>query len=358
MIKSFHIRNFKNIENLEIPLFKRINLIVGKNSVGKSTLLEAISIYLADGDESYIRDVLRERGESISLKREDADYGNIVKQHYLSLFSGWREDYSKDFCINLEEAGKDALRIRQVYISEFQDSINTKYQLLHQEDVDGGDSHYAISSKGLLVEKAGNVSIINYNRQRQSAMKPFPFQMVMAFELDRFSNAYLFDKVSLSSDEDYIIKALNIINPDIERIAFVADDNDSRYRIPKVSLRDSDKRVRLSSMGDGLNRVLTIILSLLNAKDGVLLLDEFEAGLHYSIQKKLWEIIFFLAEELNVQVFVTTHSSDSVRSFGLVNQKEQGLLIRLEQRTSGIVSVGYEDNSEIVFAAENQIELR
>ena len=123
-------------------------------------------------------------------------------------------------------------------------------------------------------------------------------------------------------------------------------------------MKDTGRRVHLSSMGDGLNRVLTIILSLLNCKNGVLLLDEFETGLHYSVQKQLWDIIFLLAEELNVQVFVTSHSFDCLKAFAEANVSEQGMLIRLEQRSAGIEPVCYTENKDIMFAAENDIELR
>ncbi len=78
-------------------------------------------------------------------------------------------------------------------------------------------------------------------------------------------------------------------------------------RVPVVVLRDSAKRYRLSSMGDGINRVLTIILALLNCKDGILLIDEFENGLHHSVQSQLWKIIFELSEELNIQRCLPQH---------------------------------------------------
>ena len=148
------------------------------------------------------------------------------------------------------------------------------------------------------------------------------------------------------------------VNENIDRITFVNDELRERFRIPVVSLKDTGRRVHLSSMGDGLNRILTIILSMLNCKNGVLLLDEFETGLHYSVQKQLWEIIFLLAVELNVQVFVTSHSFDCLKAFAETNVSEQGMLIRLEQRNSGIEPVCYTANNDILFAAENDIELR
>ena len=97
MINSFVIRNFKNIENLTIPKLRRVNLIVGKNSVGKSTLLEAIAVYLSKGDESCLKDILAGRGESPFNRTNELDYAPQVKEHYLSLFRGWEENYSREF---------------------------------------------------------------------------------------------------------------------------------------------------------------------------------------------------------------------------------------------------------------------
>ena len=60
MIQSLKIRNFKNLSGLNIPKLSRINLISGKNNVGKSSLLEAIGVYI---DDSELLNVVEERGE-------------------------------------------------------------------------------------------------------------------------------------------------------------------------------------------------------------------------------------------------------------------------------------------------------
>lgn len=366
MIQSFYIQNFKNFRELSLPLLKHVNLIVGKNNVGKSTLLEAIAVYLSEGDEFCLKDILTARGEELLYSRQSDDIRDIVKDRLLSLFHDWEENYSKDYCIRLAEHQDNPVTINQVYITDYRkDGIadGKALYVYHQEDIDAADGKLTITTGGLFSKKTdgGGANIIRYDHALPFAAKPFkkvPYQMVHTVDFNSSSNAILYDKISLSPLEDYIVKALNIINDNIDRITFVTEELRDRYRIPVVSLKDSGKRVRLSSMGDGLNRVLTIILSLLNSKDGVLLLDEFETGLHYSVQKQLWEIIFMLAEELNIQVFVTSHSSDCLKSFSKANSNEQGMLIRLEQRKSGIIPVCYTDNNDIVFASENNIELR
>ena len=65
-----------------------------------------------------------------------------------------------------------------------------------------------------------------------------------------------------------------------------------------------------------------------------------------------------LAEELDVQVFATSHSTDCVKSFASINKQGQGMLFRLENRKDEIIAVGYEDSEELRFATMNNIEIR
>lgn len=362
MIDSFIIRNFKNIENLVIPKLARVNLIVGKNSVGKSTLLEALTIFLSQGDEYTLKEILAGRGENIKQHRQDSDFATIAKDHYLSLFKDWEENYSNSFFILVGESENNAVKLNQVFIQEYRDDEDyVVRKVFNQEDLTGDELSQSALKHGLSVlYNNGKMRILSYDR---AGLLPVTngkqkYQIVHTLDFDSNMNAQLFDRVSLSSEEQYIIQALNIINPDIDRISFVSEGSSERVRIPVVSLKSNGRRVRLSTMGDGINRILTIILSLLNAKDGVLLLDEFETGLHYSVQKQLWEIVFMLAQELNTQVFVTSHSSDCLHSFAQVNVNGEGMLIRLENRQKGIFPVCYFDNNDIAFAADNDIELR
>lgn len=366
MMESFYIQNFKNFEELTLNQLRRVNLIVGKNSVGKSTLLEAIAVYLSDGDENCLKEIIAGRGERVLLYgKQNEVLLDVIKERFLSLFHEWKENYSKFFCIKLAEKMDDPLTIQQVYISDYRNNGmegNQTLYIYNQEDIDENGAKLSITANGLKATKAnGETNLIRYDNVRSFAIKTykrFPYQMIHAADFDSTDNAALYDKISLSPLENYIVEALKIINENIDRIAFVNEGGGDLFRIPVVSLKGTGRRVHLSSMGDGLNRVLTIILSLLNCKDGVLLLDEFETGLHYSVQKQLWKIIFKLAEELNIQIFVTSHSFDCLKAFAEANVSEQGMLIRLEQRSKGIEPVCYTENKDILFAANNNIELR
>jgi len=72
---------------------------------------------------------------------------------------------------------------------------------------------------------------------------------------------------------------------------------------------------------------------MVNAENGVLLIDEFENGLYWEVQEQLWPVIFKMAEELNVQVFATTHSNDCLKGFvnAWAERPELGAVYRLER---------------------------
>ena len=147
----------------------------------------------------------------------------------------------------------------------------------------------------------------------------------------------------------------------MERIAFVVDKN-SQTRIAVMKLSGIRDVLPLRSMGDGANRILTIILALVNAENGYLLIDEFENGLHYSVQEQLWKIIFQTAKTLNVQVFATTHSNDCIRSFGNVlnsgdYDSDSGKLIRLDKKGDLVFDTEF-NAAELHTANVQNIEIR
>ncbi len=114
------------------------------------------------------------------------------------------------------------------------------------------------------------------------------------------------------------------------------------------------------SLGDGMLRTLGISLALVNAKNGILLIDEFENGIYYTVQPDLWRLIFQVARRLNVQVFATTHSWDCIEGFQKAAQADdqnEGMLIRLEYKKDE-VAVTLFDERRLGIATRERIEVR
>jgi AAA15 family ATPase/GTPase len=366
-MKSLYIKNFKNIKELTIEKLAPVNLIVGQNNVGKSTLLEAISIYLTHGNPDWLSNLLENRGESIRMYHRDDSQENVIEEHYLSFFPGREKNYSKEYKITIGENKENTIQIHQIHMVEetIKDDDGVERKRTKSLDIeDFGKENYNIVGSGIEIITNNVKFILSYRRPYISYNISYnisnicPFQYVHTIDFKSNLNAALFDKISLSPEENEIIEALHIIEPGINKINFLNIEEHRDERIPYVTLNNSDKRIRLTSMGDGINRILTIILSLLNCKNGILLLDEFETGLHYSVQTKLWKVIFTLAEKLNIQVFVTSHSQDCINSFVKENNEGKGIVIRLEKRHDEIVPVIYDDNEKLNFIVNNFIEIR
>lgn len=116
----------------------------------------------------------------------------------------------------------------------------------------------------------------------------------------------------------------------------------------------------IGTMGDGIWRLLAVTLALIRASGGVLLVDEIDTGLHFSVMEKMWKLVTETAQQLNVQVFATTHSSDCWKALASVSrsdvsQDSEVTIQRIEKTRSEAVHFS---ESEIVFAAEGDIEIR
>ena len=64
--------------------------------------------------------------------------------------------------------------------------------------------------------------------------------------------------------------------------------------------------------------MLGLALALAAAKGGVLLIDEIDTGLHYTVMEKMWQLVLETATRLDVQVFATSHSRDCYESLAAI----------------------------------------
>jgi hypothetical protein len=158
------------------------------------------------------------------------------------------------------------------------------------------------------------------------------------------STAYLWDSISLTDGEDEVIRGLKLIEERVEGLAFVASEGSRESRIPLVKLSGISEPIPLKSLGDGMSRIFQIVLSLVNAKDSFLLIDEFETGLHWGVQQDAWDLVFKLSARLNVQVFATTHSRDCIKGFETAWTKdaEAGAFIRINKSENKVTLKEYD----------------
>jgi AAA15 family ATPase/GTPase len=172
----------------------------------------------------------------------------------------------------------------------------------------------------------------------------------------------MWNEIALTPQEELVINAIKCLDPSIERIApqsindFV---NTSRGGF-KIKMKGRDLPIPIGSMGDGMWRMLALAIAISRSKDGVLLVDEIDTGLHYSVMTQMWKLLYNAAIKLNVQIFATTHSSDCVNSLAKICNDGQDIQHRvtLNRIESGKKkSIPYNEG-EIRTASERKIEVR
>lgn len=370
-ISNLTVERFRSLKHLRIEGLGRVNLITGKNNTGKSSLLEAIRILASDASPATLSSILRYReedtgeGEDSGRGAEGEGFGQIG-----SLFTGFPR---------VAEA-QEPIRIAAISQGRALDLVISLALLIEERGADGS-RRFSTAQAELF---PGTAVFPALRIEGSGANRVFPLDMVRRYSRGRFYSSEspeepkmpcvavspyggestsnlgsLWDKIALSDREEDVVRALQIVAPDISGVSMVGGEGPRRMRTAIVRSRRFSRPVPLRSFGDGLNRLFGIILSLVSAKGGILVIDEFENGMHHSVQLDVWRGIFKLSRALQVQVFATSHSWDAVQAFqqALVAEAEEGTLVRLTRRDDVVIPTLFSPQ-ELAIASRDHIEVR
>lgn len=341
-MKELSIKNYKCLDNFSISGVQQVNLFTGRNNTGKSTVLEALFLLFSGGDLDAFSKVVKLRDVFINTENLDniAFFSLFVKNHIVS--------FDKSLSTHIS-FGKYDISFGFHYFSKSRKVGDQQEQCFNVVSYNG--DYPEDSSLCFKVKFKDTYNLYNLGSnlfQEVKIITPLisefyidKVHFIAAKSLDMQEVSLLWDKIIYTSKEDFVIDALKLIEPKITRLSFVQDQFSIQpnLRVPVVKLEGSEKPHLLSAMGDGINRILGIILVLVNAQDGVVCMDEFENGLHYAVQAQLWQIIFKIANKLNIQIFASTYSNDTITSFAQVleqNKDYQGSLYRMHKKKEEI----------------------
>jgi AAA15 family ATPase/GTPase len=323
-LRSLYVQNFRLLEDFEVRKLGRVNLIVGKNNSGKSSVLEVLRIYAGGASSSLLRTIAEGHDEIYQMSDD-----TVSVLPYESFFTGRNFPTNDEVYIIIGESkdSPQSLRLKHIYYTE-ELRVETresgeKTTSLHRQIVFKKNNPNKFSDKqvfqAILVSQGKEPFLIRLHEPKTGESIKFfepigekfpcgyiPTQFISFDEL-----ADTWDKITLTEYEEQVKRVLKFIEPSFESLAFIKNNN---KRSPIVKVANS-KPIPLNSMGDGMVRILQLALKIFYSKNGFLLIDEFENGLHYSLQAKIWGWLFEVAERLNIQIFATTHSLDCVDSF-------------------------------------------
>lgn len=369
MFKDFHIKNFRCFKETKIEGFERVNLIGGKNNAGKTALLEALFLFISPEPQSIlflkkIRQELLSSIQKIPEKTWDNFFFNHQKDSVIEI-KLTDQINCNDELLNIVKTvkltNKDAIRFNSIINLEYLDNnlIDLSKYIVSNLSISSDINHdYFKYEKGytLVANPSAQIQILRlsgygisfnnhiyatkYNDFLQNYFNKSPiFCSSSFFNSSHQELAHNFDVAILNNKSNEILNILKKLDPSIEEIRTLSIGE------PDIYLRRKDETfLPISLFGDCFNRVLNIILKLINAKNSVCLIDEIENGIHYQNQREFWLNLFKLAVELDTQIFATTHSLEMIQAFadvGLTSYPEESAYFELarNEKTNEIVGI-------------------
>ena len=371
MLESLSIKNFRNFRTLQIESLARVNLIVGRNDTGKTNLLDAASIYAAAADLNWIARLLERR--ELLQKNFERVHNFILtgegENVYSSLFVNWNKSDSIDNQIVIETSEREgtkkyvALRLIRLIDQSKTKNGESEIKILQENEqselpVIRGFQTFSPVHRYKMMVFDGDTRL--YLPPEIEHLIPFRYISTRIQRISESDEIKLWGDISIRPLKSIVLDALRMVNNRIVDFNYISCRGIENFLVPYVRLENTEAPTPLHSLGDGTKRVLTIILNLISAKDGMLLIDEFENGLHYIIQEPLWQMIFQVAQQLNVQIFATTHSDDCLRAFAEVlkenGHSDQGKVLRLARVKDDILCSTYGSRDlEEVFDKEMEV---
>lgn len=356
MYQNLTILNFRGFKRFVINDFKRVNLISGMNDSGKTTLLEALFIHGGKNNPRLIFTINSFRGiefykihlESWSEMPWDSLFYKKDISNQIEISGMWE---SKERRIDIKSRSPNNGDTKEVILSDPKDMYkrsdtleSVNYQELEFiETFNDKVSTYSmkVSASGIIVDKLPNPD--------------FPTYFISGRRISTREDAELFGKLDVRGEIDEITKILRIIEPRLKRLSVVFV-NEEPVIHGDIGI---GKLLPIAYMGDGLGRLLSLVLRISNAEKGIVLIDEIENGLHYSVYEKVWRAINDVSRTYDVQIFATTHSYECIKysHSAFKNDSEDFVFFRLDRNKDDIIVKRY-DKEKIEYALDTDIEVR
>lgn len=317
LLRDLTIENFRSFDKYQLNGLARVNLLVGDNNCGKTSVLEAACLLASEGDIHLMNHLLELREDTNYAQDPGAavprqKFGAISLLHRKPGFDPWLDPEDNPMVTihgNLSQLSK---RSRTVAV-EFgrEDTIGTGTfedadQLGPTLKVTFSESNEPDRIQETRLAQNGLTGGPVTSGRKVSLHKTPPVLFVPAGGLETSQVVGAWSKLAKSRKEHHAVLALQLIDETITQIIPLPGATLRR----EVLIDRGDSRISLAELGGGAYSLLSLGCALGYTSGSKLFLDEIDTGLHYSRLKDMWRMVIKAAQELDVQVFATTHSLD------------------------------------------------
>ncbi len=345
MISNLQIRNFRGLKDVCLRKLRRINLLVGGNDTGKTSVLEALVLLLADGSTIEKLPVMFRNNQSGQAQNSPDDRENF----WLWLF------YDRDYANGIE------------IIAETEDS--KRISIRTHLTASGGNAALTHVPDVTVLERStsggqGPAPLILFNPKNfQIVSRSSPEQFRVSRLSTRPSNpvedAEKYNQIALESEgERKFERIMREVEPRLKRLRYAKlPGTNSPLVFADIGLSRS---VPATQMGQAFNRILHIYAEILASKTDVLLVDEIENGIFSESLPLIWKGLFTVCREHDVQIFATTHSRECVMAANMVARElgQDDLSVQRLQFVQGRVEAVRLGPEQLEVAAQMGLEVR
>jgi predicted ATPase len=336
MIQAIEIKGYRGFSHFEMQNLGNVNLLVGRNNSGKTSVLEMLNLLVSGGGPDAIWRIVARRGERLYIEssnrsaEQEYEVGHLFNGHELRAgahFSVTAKNQSPTRSVKctVAEYSKDQKEgdpRRNVIVHD--DGSLTGPFFLHMSGIPAPPmAAIPLSRRGGLRPEYLEAS--RRTQRNALAVDNTQVQYISTESLTFETLAVMWNQISLRPEQDRVVQALRYIEPTVEALA--PQISLPNYYIGSrggfiVKLTGLDQPIPIGSLGDGAWRMLALAIALSRAQGGVLLVDEIDTGMHYTVMADMWKLIAEAAKNQNVQVFATTHSYDCVHSLAAICNTE------------------------------------
>lgn len=349
MIEQMTFEHFRGFEKLELLDVKPITLISGKNNAGKSSILEGIFLFLDHLTPDSFAKINNFRGlvspNGSTQLWETAFYQmNAQKPVQISVtFSDGVPTLLRyerdDHFIPPADMNMSKEAMNQV-LSSAASLYTLKFTYQKADYVEEG--HFIAAPMGTVRTLTSPSSEAVSKAESSVPLAQFINASTINANTDKIMTEWL-GKLELEGRKQDIVDILKLIEPAIEGLSTIVVNG-----MAQLFAKIGPQLLPLRLAGDGLNKLLFIILSIAVNPHAILLIDEIETGFHYSVFPKLWEVIARTAYENDCQIIAATHSYEcivgAVNGIAQAGQNSEFCFYRLDRNSTGCRAYRYADD--------------
>jgi hypothetical protein len=393
MYESIRFEGLRALDNVELEGLRRVNLIVGKNNVGKTTVLEGLLLLGGATNPAMLLTLGQMRGQRWDRKRPEPEpiwrsFGHAFQDDRAIQVRGhWRGEPNKRLlkitrnkAQTLDALGEDPTVARALnetrrngvtfdYRGAAGEPLVTTMELengglrvrsdRHDQSASSAPGAFAFALPESARQTPPPRADLLYSRRfwwegpPQLNLAPTTLVSARARPLEDMAEQY--GKLLREKKDRPVLEALRLLDDRIQRLEVVHESG-----APAIYCDLGFPALApLAVCGDGVVRLFSFAVELTAVQGGVLLIDELDAGLHHSVMVPFWRTLRKLAEEHDVQIFATTHDDDLIRSAMSAFDDDLSWLClhRLDRRKQGIVAVRY-DEEALATARDERFEVR